>query len=226
MGEGRDGPSHCPLPKVVVWSEEESLKLNVNQWKEDYVALPVPDESSLWTNYISSKSLYLTPIGIIPDDCDLLTALLFPDSVYPKDKAIETTIISNPISAIAEELIGSLSCLSCSPMEMALAAKLLEAKNNHDNIRSKESLYCGSSRVVAVKIQISTFLNPLNLHRFSPFLLSSLSDIFNYLPSPSFRTEIGAIIVNLQKLKISLNFQILQSSSYQSYSVKSLLLNI
>jgi len=106
------------------------------------VALPVPDESSLWANYISRKSLYLTPIWIIPDDCDLLTALLFPDSVYLKDKAIETTIISisNPISTIAEELIGSLSCLSCSPMEMALAAILLEAKNNHDNIRSKESL--------------------------------------------------------------------------------------
>jgi hypothetical protein len=26
MGEGRDGPSHCPLPKVLVRSEEESLK--------------------------------------------------------------------------------------------------------------------------------------------------------------------------------------------------------
>ena len=31
MGEGRDGPSHSPLPKVVVRSEEESLKLNLNQ---------------------------------------------------------------------------------------------------------------------------------------------------------------------------------------------------
>ena len=26
MGEGRDGPSHSPLPKVLVRSEEESLK--------------------------------------------------------------------------------------------------------------------------------------------------------------------------------------------------------
>ena len=31
MGEGRDGPSHCPLPKVLVRSEEESLKLTVNK---------------------------------------------------------------------------------------------------------------------------------------------------------------------------------------------------
>jgi len=32
MGEGRDGPSHCPLPKVVVRSEEES-QLSMNQEK-------------------------------------------------------------------------------------------------------------------------------------------------------------------------------------------------
>jgi len=64
-------------------------------------------------------------------------------------------------------------------------------------------------RAMAVKIQISTFLNPLKLHRFSPLFLSSLSDIFNYLPSPSFRTKIGAILVNLQKLKILLNFKII-----------------
>ena len=31
MGEGRDGLSHCPLPKVLVRSEEESLKLNVSK---------------------------------------------------------------------------------------------------------------------------------------------------------------------------------------------------
>ena len=31
MGEGRDGPSHSPLPKVVVRSEEEALKLNPKQ---------------------------------------------------------------------------------------------------------------------------------------------------------------------------------------------------
>jgi len=35
MGEGSDGSSHCPLPKVVVRSEEESLKLNINQLEED-----------------------------------------------------------------------------------------------------------------------------------------------------------------------------------------------
>jgi len=39
-----------PLPKVLLWSEEKSLKLKMYQWKEDYlpiVALPVTDESSL-----------------------------------------------------------------------------------------------------------------------------------------------------------------------------------
>jgi len=50
MGEGRDGPSRSPLPKVLVRSEEESLKLNRSQVKEEYlqvVAIPVTDESSL-----------------------------------------------------------------------------------------------------------------------------------------------------------------------------------
>jgi len=82
MGEGGNVPFHCPLPKMLVLSEEESLKLNINQRKENSVALPVPDKSSQWATYICNKSLYLTPIGIIiPDDCDLLTVLLFPDSV-------------------------------------------------------------------------------------------------------------------------------------------------
>jgi len=116
----------------------------MNQWKEDYlptVALPASDESSLRATYISPKSLYRTPIrSIIPDYCDLLTALLFPESVYPKDKAIETTLISNLISATAEELIGFLSCPSRSPMELALAAILLKAENNHKHIRSKVGL--------------------------------------------------------------------------------------
>ena len=31
MGERKDGPSHCPLPKVLVRSEEETLKLNVSK---------------------------------------------------------------------------------------------------------------------------------------------------------------------------------------------------
>jgi len=50
MGEGRNGPSHCPLPKVLVQSEVESLKLNRSQLNEEYlpiVALPedIPFES-------------------------------------------------------------------------------------------------------------------------------------------------------------------------------------
>ena len=48
MGEGRDGPSHSPLPKVLVRSEEEALKLTINRMKEEYLpveALPVSDES-------------------------------------------------------------------------------------------------------------------------------------------------------------------------------------
>ena len=43
MGEGRDGSSHSPLPKVLGRSEEESLQLSMNHWKEEYlpmVALP------------------------------------------------------------------------------------------------------------------------------------------------------------------------------------------
>jgi len=85
----------------------------MNQWNEDYhsiVALPIPDEFSLRTTYISTKFPFLTPIGIIiPDDCDLLTAWLFPESVYPNDKAIEPTPISNPVKTTAEELIDFLS---------------------------------------------------------------------------------------------------------------------
>jgi len=31
MGEGGNGSSHCPLPKVLVLSEGESLKLNMSR---------------------------------------------------------------------------------------------------------------------------------------------------------------------------------------------------
>jgi len=37
MGEGRDGPSHCPLPKVLVRSEEEALKSTINQSNKEYL---------------------------------------------------------------------------------------------------------------------------------------------------------------------------------------------
>jgi len=39
MGEGENGPSYCPLSKVLVRSEEESLKLTTSRLKEEY--LPV-----------------------------------------------------------------------------------------------------------------------------------------------------------------------------------------
>jgi len=156
MGEGRDGPSHSPLPKVVVWSEEESLKLNVNQGKEEYlpmVALPPTDESSRWADYISTKSLYRTPIGIImPIDSDLLTALLFPESVYPNDKLGETP--PHSVTA-AEELIGLLSCPSCSPMELALATRLREAINHHEHIGDKVSLSLLEEITYTLKVYIS-----------------------------------------------------------------------
>ena len=45
MGEGRDGPSHCPLPKVLVRSEEESLQLNITQSNKEYLPIVVlPEE--------------------------------------------------------------------------------------------------------------------------------------------------------------------------------------
>jgi len=44
MGEGGNGPSHCPLPKVVVWSEEESLKLYRSQSNEEYLPIVAPPE--------------------------------------------------------------------------------------------------------------------------------------------------------------------------------------
>jgi hypothetical protein len=48
---------------------------------------PVVEESSLNSYYISIKPLYLTPIGYtFPDGCNLLPALLLPESVYPTDK--------------------------------------------------------------------------------------------------------------------------------------------
>jgi len=84
MVEGGNGPSHRPLPKVLLRSKEESLKLNMRQWIEDYlpiVALPVSDESSLRATYVVTKSLYRAPIEIIPDDCELLTVWLFSDLV-------------------------------------------------------------------------------------------------------------------------------------------------
>jgi hypothetical protein len=40
MGEGRDGLSHCPLPKVLVRSEEESLKLNVSKNNQQTRSIP------------------------------------------------------------------------------------------------------------------------------------------------------------------------------------------
>jgi len=73
-------------------------------------------------------------------DCDLLTACLFPESVYPDHHETEPTPVSSSSSTTAEELIGCLSCSSSSPMELTLAALLLEAKNNDDNVRTRESL--------------------------------------------------------------------------------------
>jgi len=143
MDEGGNGPSHCPLPKVLVRSEGESLELTTSQLTEEYlpvVAFPVPDESLLREVLILSRSLHLTPIGtIISEDCDLLTACLFPESVYP-DQATEPTSVSAPASTTADELIGLLSSSSRSPMELALAAILLEANDRYGISRSKESL--------------------------------------------------------------------------------------
>jgi len=140
MGEGRDGPSHCPLPKVLVRSEEESLKLNRSQLTEEHlpvVALPVTDESSLSAIFIFPRARHLTPIGtIISEDCDLLTAWLFLESVYPD----QVTSVPVPASTTTEELIVLLSCSSSSPMELALATILLEAKKYDDSIRSTVSL--------------------------------------------------------------------------------------
>jgi len=41
MGEGRDGPSHCPLPKVLVRSEEESRNMILNLENTMNVEQPV-----------------------------------------------------------------------------------------------------------------------------------------------------------------------------------------
>ena len=121
-----------------------------NQLNEEYLqpvaALQVPDESSQQP-IILTRALHLTPIGIIiPEECDLLTACLFPESVYPNHHEMEPTPVSSPSSTTAE-LLELLSCSSSSPMELALAALLLEAKTNDDNIRTKESLSAGGATV-------------------------------------------------------------------------------
>jgi hypothetical protein len=58
-------------------------------------------------------------------------------------------------------------------------------------------------------VKTSHSQNPLNLHRFSPFFLSCLFDIFNYLPPPNFRAEIGAKIVILENLEFPPKFKFL-----------------
>ena len=101
------------------------------------MAIHVTDDPSLSATFTIPRAIHLTPIGtIIPEDCDLLTARLFPESVYPD----QATSISGPASTTADELIVLLSCSSSSPMELALATILLEAKNNDVNIRSTVSL--------------------------------------------------------------------------------------
>ena len=75
-------------PEETIYTEasahESSTKIN-EEYDLPIVTLPVID--SLCSYYLSTKPLYLTPIGnTIPDGCNLLTALLFPDSVYPTNK--------------------------------------------------------------------------------------------------------------------------------------------
>jgi len=98
MGEGGNGSSHRPLTKVLVRSEEESLKLNKSQLNEEYLPLVVllfTDKSSLREIFIFPRALLHTLIGtIISENCDLLTACLFPESVYPYHQAIDPTSIS------------------------------------------------------------------------------------------------------------------------------------
>jgi len=40
MGEGGNRPSNCPLPKVVVRSEEESLTLSVSENNQQKISVP------------------------------------------------------------------------------------------------------------------------------------------------------------------------------------------
>jgi len=81
MGEGIDGPSHCPLSKVLVRSEEESLKLNVS--KNNQQTITIPQDLQL---------AYSRIIGILPDpltnsslELDLAKLLI---ETYKKHEAV------------------------------------------------------------------------------------------------------------------------------------------
>jgi len=105
---GEMGLPIVPFPRCWYGQKKKSLKLTINQVKEEYLpveALPVPDESPLKATFVFSRALHLTPIGtIIPEDCDLLTACLFPESVYPH-QATEPTSVSSQASTTTDELI-------------------------------------------------------------------------------------------------------------------------
>jgi len=159
----------------------------MNHWKEEYlpmVALPPADESSRWAAYLSTKPLYRTPIGIImPIDSDLLTALLFPESIYPNDKPDETT----PHSVrTAEELIGLLSCPSSSPIELALAATLRKATNHHKYIRDKESL----SLLEEIVYKLKVYISKKHWICSDPEFIEKLASFSNLAPEPESYSEL------------------------------------
>jgi len=107
MGEGRDGPSNSPLPKVLVRSEEESLKFTTNQLKEEYLSVsPSVTRTSQRATFILPRALHLTPIGtIVPEDCDLLTASLFPESVCPDHQEKVPTPVSSPSPVVTRDAV-------------------------------------------------------------------------------------------------------------------------
>jgi len=111
-------------------------------------------------------------------------AWLFPESVYPNDNSNEPT--PNPVSTTAEELIGGLSSPSSSPMELALAAILREAKNNHDNIRNKVSL----SLLEELTYKLKSYICKKSWICSDPEFIVALYSYSNLVPEPEIYSEL------------------------------------
>jgi len=130
MGNGRNGPSHCPLPKVLLWSEDDPLKSNKSQLNEEYlpvVALPgnIPFESqnanmktnfrvSLKPKHKDSPPQVISPQELQTADMELLISYSDPLAGATELQLVEQLMVSyenNKVWMSADSIVELYNCI-------------------------------------------------------------------------------------------------------------------
>jgi len=151
---------------------------------------------------------YVKAIFIFPRAPHLkLIGTNFPESVYPH-QATEPTSISAPAST-ADELIGLLSSSSSSPMELALAAILLEAKNKYGNSRSNESL----SLLEELQYKLKAYICKKRWICTDPAFIAGLESYSKLVPEPETYLE---LLVALRHHSLVNNLDLFDKVVYSS----------